>query len=103
MRYFECQKCKGIWSEKELIDLDVWGKFGVECGDHECGGVVKVPGTMSRIGGEGSDRQISSMQQSFRQRFMKKGIDDVKHKFPEFEDSLRGGEAARIKKKLGDQ
>jgi putative FmdB family regulatory protein len=57
---------------------------------------------MTRMGGEGSDRQIESMQSSFRQRYMKKDLDDTKHKFGEKEvnHSLVGGEIARAEEEL---
>ena len=51
-----------------------------------------------RMGGEGSDRQIASMQKSFRERFKKKEADDIRHKHgKDFDDSLAHGEVRRIK------
>jgi hypothetical protein len=56
----------------------------------------------SKIGNDYDLHNIERMQKSFRQRYMKKEIDDVKHKFGEsvVNEALVSGEANRIKKKL---
>jgi hypothetical protein len=100
--YYECLRCGDLWTEARLREEGTWGKWGVACGDADCGGVVKVRGPFGRIGGEGSDRQIAAMQHSFQQRFVTSGeIDDVRHKHGHaFEDAIKGGEVGRIKKRL---
>lgn len=47
------------------------------------------------------DSEVSAMQSSFRHRFMKKELDDVRHKFGSLiDDSLVAGEARRIREKM---
>jgi len=44
---------------------------------------------------------ISRMQQSFKERFIKKEVDDVRHKFGKlYDDGVRSAAAARIKKSV---
>lgn len=63
---------------------------------------VRAP--LTRTGGEGSDRQISSMKRSFRQRFVKKEIDDIRHKHGNlFDESLVSKAVDRIKKNEVDE
>ena len=57
---------------------------------------VKMGGLCTRIGGNGSDREIASMQKSFRERFMKVEADDVREKHgASFDESLRAGDIKR--------
>jgi len=58
----------------------------------------------TRIGGEGSNRQIMDMRRSFDERFHKSGgADDCRHRHGDaFDDSLRGGAVKKIKEKLGN-
>lgn len=55
---------------------------------------------MGRMGGESSERSIESMQKSFKEHFLKSGeMDQIRHKHGvEFDDSLRGAAADRIRK-----
>jgi len=79
------------------VDPEVWSQ---ECPECKYGWLHRVwrKAPAGRIGGEGSDRQIKSMQKSFRERFFKKGIDDVRHKHGSaIDESIRGAEIDRIK------
>lgn len=52
----------------------------------------------NQLGPEGSDRSVKAMRHSFKQRFIKKEIDDVRHKHGEaFDDSLLSTAAQRIR------
>jgi hypothetical protein len=64
---------------------------------------VKAPTT--KFGKDTDNHNIERMQKSFRQRFMKKELDDVKHKFGErvVNEALVSGEAKRIKDRLNDK
>lgn len=58
-----------------------------------------------KIGNDRSPHNIEKMKQSFRQRYMKKEIDDVKHKWGDkiVNESLIAGEARRIKQGLDEK
>ena len=69
--------------------------------DCECGGIGKriIDGfPFARMGGEGSDRQISLMQKDYKSKFVNKGgADEARHKHGAdvVNDSLRAGELNR--------
>lgn len=47
----------------------------------------------------GSDEYVSKMKKSFRERFIKKEVDDVRHKHGKlYDDAVRSAAATRIKK-----
>lgn len=95
MEYFQCLKCREWWPESKIEKL----QWSLVCPDSDCGGVVKCKAFYSRIGGEGSDRQIKALKSSFRERFVKKEMDDVRHKHGDaFTDAVRGAAVERIKK-----
>jgi len=72
---FKCPSCEGVLQR-------VWLK----------------PPAYNSLGKEGSDKSIKAMQQSFKERFVKKEIDDVRHKFGKtFDDSLVSSAAKRIR------
>ena len=64
---------------------------------------LKAPAT--KLGGDTDQHNIARMQKSFRERFMKKELDDVKHKFGDkvVNEALISGEAKRIKDRLKNE
>jgi len=59
---------------------------------------------MGRIGGEKSTRSIESMKESLDQRFIKKDLDDVRHKWGVlYDDSIRSAAVQRIVAKEKDK
>ena len=58
---------------------------------------IKAPG-INQIGPDGSDSAIKAVQQECRERFIKKEIDDVRHKHGDaIDDAIKGGAIKRIK------
>jgi len=61
--------------------------------------VVFMKAPMGRAGGDGSDRSIASMRKSFNERFVKKELTDLRHKFGSvIDDSILGGGIQKVKK-----
>ena len=97
---YTCEKCGHEFEEQVPMS---------ECGDkQDCPVCERNSGVrayrtapLTRTGGEGSDRDISAMQKSFRERFVKKELDDVRHKHGKaIDDSLaQTGVARKIKGK----
>lgn len=94
LRDFVCLDCHYVKDDFAAID------DRLSC--TKCGGEMRHVWLSSPnandIGKEGSDKSISAMQQSFRERFVKKEIDDVRHKHgSNFDDSLVAKAVQRIK------
>lgn len=54
-----------------------------------------------RITKPGSDQDIANMQKSFKERFYKKDIEDVRHKHgAAIDDSIRGAAVGKIRREL---
>jgi len=94
---FVCALCEKVSEHMVMGD----GSTVIPC---DCGGTmhrVFLKAPMGRVGGKSSSRSIASMKKSFNERFVKKEIDDVRHKHGKvFDDSLRSAAAQRIKKDL---
>lgn len=95
---YECPECS--CEQEKFMSISEFEKFSLVCPN--CSDVMMInvitAAPYFRIGGDGSDRQLSSMKQSFKQRFLKKEIDDVRHKHGvAVDDALRGGAVERIK------
>lgn len=95
LRDFECDRCGRrveIFAVERLIFSD----------NDACGGTfrevwLKAPG-VGTLGAEGSDRQVVALRRSYRQRFVKKELDDVRHRHGRaVDDALRGAAVRRIK------
>jgi len=95
---YECKDCENVFTLNNVkMKFYKDPQDCPECGGDKTGKRIVDGCPMMRMGGEGSDRQIASMQASFRQRYVKKELDDVKHKHGEntINDALRGGELQR--------
>ena len=102
---FECSEC-GVermalltYEEMKAIEKDPVACPGCDSvGTYARSFSGKAP--MTRMGGEKSERSIESMQQSLKERFLRSGeMDQIRHKHGvEFDDSLRGAAADRIRK-----
>jgi len=93
---YECEKCKGYFSD--LVPMSEYQKPQPcpKCGT-SCGRIWLEP-PMVRHGGEGSDRQIASMKKSFKNRFVKKELDDLRHRFGNnLDESFVSAAAGKIK------
>ena len=79
------------------ITFESGGYFQMDNKEWTYKGFCPVQLTMgTRVGGEGSDRQISSMKKSFREHFVKNELDDVRHKHGRaIDESLAAGEIKR--------
>lgn len=94
MHDYECTEC-GYREEQNLKVEEI------EYNCPSCKGkmhriYIKAP--MGRIGGKDSQRSIGSMRRSFNERFVKKELDDVRHKFGHlFDESLVSAATKRIK------
>lgn len=102
---YRCEECEEVF--KEFVKMKFYRdpQDCPNCGGDKTGKRIIDGCPATRVGGEGSDRQIELMQASFRQKYMKEGIDDTKHKFGEKEvnQSLIGAELSRrISEKKGD-
>lgn len=104
-----CSLCEYETEEiVKLADLDAFDeKLNAECPlcarPNVCRRVItKAP--LTRMGGEGSTRQIHDMRRSFQERFWKGGgADEVRHKHGEaFDDALRGAAVTKIKEQKGE-
>lgn len=93
LRDFQCTECDYVQDDFAEID-DV--KFCPKCGGHMRHVWLSAPNA-NDLGQEGSNKSLAAMRQSFRQRFVKKEIDDVRHKHGEtFDDSLVSAAVKRI-------
>ena len=94
---FVCSECEYV-GERNIKEGDNPEPPCPNCGSGNLKRVwLKAPAM--RMGGDGSNRSIASMKKSFNERFIKKEIDDVRHRHGDvFNDSLRGGAVERIKK-----
>lgn len=85
--------------EKENSLEAAYSGLGMTCPSCESEMSIRIPekapaGFMKRD----YDSEVAGMQKSFRKRFMKKEIDDVRHKFGGLiDESLVAGEAKRIR------
>jgi hypothetical protein len=67
----------------------------------ECGGVmeevwIQAPSTFSR---DGTDAGVAKMKRSFNERFIKKEVDDVRHKYGRlYDDSIKSAAVNRLRK-----
>lgn len=94
LRDFECAKC--AYQKDDFAEID----DVLEC--PKCGNYMNHVWLSSpngnQLGKEGSDKSIAAMQKSFKQRFLKKEIDDVRHKHGKpFDESLASAAVKRIK------
>jgi len=89
-----CEYCEEIYTKIEEATTHV--VLCPNCGDADLHLTFrKAP--MGRIGGEKSTRSIESMKDSFNQRFIKKDLDDVRHKHGVlYDDSIRSAAVARL-------
>jgi len=99
---FICEDC-GVIKEHLSMNQEERGKTkseGIECPTCKktMEFVMVKPPSGSSIGKEGSDTSIRAFQQKCKERFVKKELDDVRHKFGRnFDDSLVSSAAKRIK------
>lgn len=94
---YYCERCDFHKEEVVKYELrDVQTCPG--CGEHIQRYYFKAP-SYGVLGKEGSPKSVAAMKNSFDKRFVKRDIDDVRHKFgKDFDDSLVGAAVARIKK-----
>jgi len=93
----KCLKCEAEYSTFIDGDAEEWSDVCLVCRQ---GTVKRVwrKAPVSRIGGVGSDRQIKSMQKSFKERFYKKEIDDVRQKHGgSVDDAIRAAKIEKVK------
>lgn len=98
---FRCTECE--YTGEEFIRLSEYDETVLKCPNCDSENYQRYFSTppMMRIGGENSDRQIDAMRRSFNERFVKKELDDVRHKHGlAIDDSLRGGAVGKIKKEI---
>lgn len=101
-----CPNCE--YEKEELFDLrgleteeEQEASMILKCPNCEEADMVRAWITPPSVGGFGEDSPITHQKrvQSFKQRFVKKEIDDVRHKHGKlFDESLRGAALDRIKK-----
>ena len=99
-----CPLCEHV--EERYMKIDEVDGFSLRCPNCEDGEmhIAFLKPILGRMGGDNSDRSVSSMKRSFNERFVKKEIDEVRHKYGVlFDDSLRSGAVQRIKKELGEK
>jgi len=98
LRDFVCGSCDYTKDDFAEID-DVLAC--PRCGKEMRHAWLSAPNS-NQLGAEGSSSSIAAMQQSFRERFVKKEMDDVRNKHgSNFDESLVSAEAARIRKDKG--
>lgn len=99
-----CEACGH--TDEELVSLDDLEAYDYSlkaecplCREPDVCRRVLLRAPMTRMGGDGSDRQIAAMQKASRERFFKSGeADQVRHKHgSELDDSIRGAAVERIK------
>lgn len=94
LRDFRCIECSYIQDDFAEID-DI--KLCPQCGSYMRHVWISAPNS-NNLGQEGSDRSVAAMKRSFDQRFVKKEMDDVRHKHGEsFDQSLASSALKRIK------
>lgn len=94
LRDFVCESCG--YAADDFAEIDDT-KLCPHCGSTMRHEWLSAPNS-NALGKEGSDKSIAAMKRSFKQRFVKKEIDDVRHKHGEsFDQSLSGAAAQRIK------
>ena len=94
LRDFVCIECEYAKDDfAEIDDVILCPK----CGTRMHHVWLSAPNS-NQLGKEGSDKSIAAMQQSFRQRFVEKDIDDMRHKHgSNFDESLVSSAIKRIK------
>lgn len=103
-----CPNCD--YEKEELFDLrgleteeEQESAMIVLCPNCEEEDMVRAWRTPPSVGGPADNSPQAHVKrvQSFKERFVKKEIDDVRHKFGNlFDSSLRGGAIAKIKKNI---
>lgn len=103
---FECPKCQ--YTEERSIDFrgcdteqDRVQAMKIVCPNCEHPEMEVVWRSAPAVGGPryGTDAEISKMKKSFKDRFIRKEVDDVRHKFGKlYDDSVRSAAAQKIKK-----
>lgn len=102
-----CPKCE--YEEERTIDLrDLDGDdrekaMIVQCPNCEHPEMERIwkKAPSAKVGNDRSDENIAKMKKSFKERFVKKELDDVRHRSGKlFDDSIRSAAAQRIKKGL---
>lgn len=99
---FRCPEC-GFEGEylsmtKEIREAAIGGALKCECGAVVKRVFINAP-SFNKIGKDGTDSAIKAMKESFRDRFKKYEIDDIRHKHGRaFDESLVAGAANRIRK-----
>lgn len=99
----ECPKCQ--YPEERVLDCrefdsveDAWLASDVLCPNCEEADLEKVwrNAPLGKVHDEAGE--VSRMKQSFKERFIKKDVDDVRHKHGKlYDDSIRSAAAQRIK------
>ena len=101
---FQCELCGEITSE--VVDLrglsEEEREIRLTRSVCECGGdtfKIWLQAPSIKHGKDSDLSNIDKMKQSFKERFVKKELDDVRHKHGRlFDDSLRSAAAQKIKK-----
>lgn len=94
LRDFKCNKCSYIQDDFAEIDDTI---ICNNCGSKMKHIYLSAPNS-NNLGKEGSDKSIKALQHSFRKRFIKKELDDVRNKHGEiFDQSLVSSAVKRIK------
>jgi putative FmdB family regulatory protein len=94
--HFVCRNESCGYREERVTKVEERSYDCPSCGDVMERVWLKAP--MTRIGGEGSDRQIESMKRSFNEHFVGHEMDDIRHKHGRlFDESLASAAARRIK------
>ena len=93
LRDFQCIEC--YYSQDDFAEIDDIMRCP-KCSGHMKHVWLSSPNA-NDLGPEGSDKSIAAMKQSFRERFVKKEMDDVRHQHGEaFDQSLVSTALKRI-------
>lgn len=108
---FECPECG--YQEEHSFDLrgmseeekDATIASGIRCPncDHEKMNRVWIKAPGMKMGKDSDMHNINRMKQSFKERFVKKELDDVRNKFGRlYDDSTRSAAAQKIESNVKD-